>query len=318
MLPKSRALVGRTVASPEQVMNFLNIVNIVGRVRRGNVGRLFTWLALAALVAGFPPGPVAAVAVQAKLSSQWRDKDIRVDGTGDEWTPFVPFSKNSPFTLSLYNNQNFLYLALRTSDQATRLQLFRRGLIVWFDADGGTKKRFGIRYPVGTLTYGARPDGSRGDTSQDSDAMWAQAQTDGRLNSLEVLGPGKDDRRSLILGKIEGIAAKIWSTQGTITYRLQVPLRVSTEMPYGVGSAAGAVIGLGLATPDPEEYQSRPAVGLGGMGGGRGGGGRGRRGGFGGSRVGGGGRSGARESKPIKDWTTVRLATVALETAGRR
>ena len=231
--------------------------------------KICTRLGLAALFVGLTLAPVVATGAKAKLQSQWKDRDIRVDGgdgTGAAWTQFVSFSKDSPFMVSLYNNQNFLYLSFRTSDQSARLQLLQRGLIVWFDADGGTKKRFGIQYPIGGLAYGLpggrgrgrgapprQDDGSGNDDPrvQGPDAMWTEAEADGRLDNIEVLGPGKDDRRRLVLGKIEGIAAKIWSAEGTVTYQLQVPLRTSSELPYGIGSTApGSVIGLGLATPE--------------------------------------------------------------------
>jgi hypothetical protein len=314
-----------------------------------------TGLALVAVLAGMTLAPVQATAAKAKLHSQWKDRDIRIDGkdgkdgAGAAWAQFVPFSKDSPFVLSLYNNQNFLYLSLRTSDQAARLQLLQRGLIVWFDAEGGTKKRFGIQYPVGELAYGvpggrggrgrggpARRDDGAEDSGDDEpfargpDAMWIQAEADGRLDNIEVLGPGKDDRRRFILGKVEGIAAKIWSAEGTVTYQLQVPLRVSSELPYGIGSMApGAVIGLGLATPEVDSGRSGFTMGPGGGSGGRGGGGRGG-GGRGGGGRGGGGRGGGGRGgggypqggggrggrgaallslKPIKDWTTLQLAT---------
>jgi hypothetical protein len=304
--------------------------------------KICTRFGIAALFVGSILAPVVAAGVKAKLQSQWKDRDIRIDGrdgTGAPWTQFGSFSKDSPFMVSLYNNQNFLYLSLRTSDQSTRLLLLQRGLIVWFDADGGTKQRFGIQYPLGALAYGA-PTGGRGrggpprgndgsDTLdprvQGPDAMWTQAEADGRLDNIEVLGPGKDDRRRLVLAKAEGIAAKIWSAEGTVTYQLQVPLRSSSELPYGIGiTAPGSVIGVGLMTPEIDTGSSGFTVGLPGGGGGRGGRGGGGRGGGGrggGGRGGGGrgdgggspqgggsdGRS-AFQLKPIKDWTTVQLA----------
>ena len=109
--------------------------------------KICTRFGIAALFVGLTLAPVAATGAKAKLQSQWKDRDIRVDGgdgTGAAWTQFVSFSKDSPFMVSLYNNQNFLYLSLRTSDQSARLQLLQRGLIVWFDADGARRSASGF------------------------------------------------------------------------------------------------------------------------------------------------------------------------------
>jgi uncharacterized membrane protein YgcG len=293
----------------------------------------FAGLALVAMVAGFTMAPVGAAGAKAKLQSQWKDRDVRMVGNLNAWGQFVPVTQNSHFAVSLYNNQNFLYVSLRTSDLATRLQLFESGLIVWLDAQGGNKERFGIQYPLGALDYGFPQRGGGRDglpgandgagnaapRPQNPDAMWEEAVADGRLDTIEVLGPGKDDRRRLTLGKVDGMAAKIWSLEGVVTYQLQVPLRASSELPYGIGAAPGAVIGFGLTTPEIKAGRGDLPMGRrgGGDGGGRGGGGRGGGGrggggrGGGAPRGGGGGRAGRgafAAMRPIRDWTTMHLA----------
>ena len=152
--------------------------------------------------------------------------------------------------------------------------------------------------------------------------MWKRALADLSLSQAEVLGPGKDDRHPLQLEAQQAIQAKIGRAEAMMVYELAVPLARNAELPVGLGTGPGSVIGIGIETPE------RPSVrgpggepggfggGMGGRGGdmgGRGGGMGGRGGGMGGrgggmGGPGGEGGRGGEPQKPIKAWTTVRLA----------
>ena len=68
-----------------------------------------------------------------------------------EWPVLSTIDKNVRFSFGARNDDRNLYIALITSDSATGLQALNEGLIVWFDVEGGTKKRFGIHYPVSRM-----------------------------------------------------------------------------------------------------------------------------------------------------------------------
>ena len=135
------------------------------------------------------------------------------------------------------------------------------------------------------------------------------------IGHLEVIGPGKDDRRRLELAfaKTVGLDVASRMPEGVLIYEIRVPLSASGGQPYAVRSTPGATIGLGVETGEMPRPGGRGGEGggrQGGMGGGPpggggGGGGRGG-GGMGGGR--GGGREGMRELKPIKAWTIVHLS----------
>jgi hypothetical protein len=261
--------------------------------------------------------------------SAWCAGEIAIDGSLAEWTELASFAKDVPFSIGVRNDGEDLYVALSSSDPSVPSLLARRGLIIWFDAEGGTKKRFGIRYPVVEDSGGeapARPGGSRGGSGgggggeprsrpgrppageggpPGGPGASFDPTTDGRLARLEVIGPGKDDRRSLMLDHAPGLVVRIGRVEGTIVYELKVPLRMTTEHPYAIGAAPGKIIGIGLETPDVQGGGPH----LGGLSMGMPGGGS--QGGMGGGPPKGGGRPGGPEggsAKPIRAWTTAGLA----------
>ena len=217
------------------------------------------------------------------------------------------------------------------------MMIERQGLVVWLDAKGKKNKRFGLHYPEtaemptpgeggfrrpggGGGGYGGRGGNAGGQPPQEGQRQGPppDPQTDGRWQHMEIMGPGKDDKRDLMLDHVPGLEVKVGDHEGVLTYELKVPLQVAGDDPYAIGVQPGAVIGLGLETPK-FQMPRRPGGfggGFGGRGGGMGGGemggmGGGRRGGFGGEGGGGErGQSGGRmRMEPLKLWATVTLAT---------
>jgi hypothetical protein len=251
-----------------------------------------------------------------RISSQWRNREVVVDGSDTEWPgPLVRIDEKHPVSVAAVNDGQFLCLVLTSSDASARRQILRQGLIVWFDPAGKDKKHFGIKFPVGmevadpvggpTRGGGARRGGPTGGrTPRDRDPSSADAFEP--PNRLEVLGPKKDDARSLVADRVPGLEVRIGQVEGSLIYELKVPIARTAEFEYAIGAAPGALIGLGLETPKLEG--SRGGFGgLGGGGMGRPGGGVGRGGGMGG-RGGGMGRGGQDRPKPIKAWAALQLA----------
>jgi hypothetical protein len=280
---------------------------------------------LAALAAA---GTLTAAAGKAKLTSPWRDRDIRVDGIGVEWSALQPLAKNVRLAIGLANDAEHLYIALVTSDAATSMQMLQQGLIVWFDAKGGKKRQFGIRYPMGMTpdqqgqrggdpgrASGGRsggappPEGGFGSPGAPPDVgkMYARAEADGQLRRLEILGEGKDTQIASI-DSAAPLELKTGWSEGTLVYELKIPLARNGNLP-GLGVQPGAIIGIGLETPKRSGGDSggMRIGGPGGMGGGMGGRGGGMPGGRGGG-MGGPGGFGRGVPGPLKLWTTLLLS----------
>jgi hypothetical protein len=281
--------------------------------------RVFPWLIL----------PCLSVAIAAsekpRFESKLRDAAITVDGRYDDWYGNLQPFEQAPLALQFLNDGEYLYMRMTVSAAADRMQVTRQGFTVWFDPAGGTKKHFGVRYPVvehgtgggeeprgggGTGGYGGGRGRSGGGGREREAEHESPEPSPG--DRIDVLGPGKDDARMLTRDHAQGVDAAFRMEQGTLQYELKVPLAKSADHPYAIGAVAGKPIGVGLEAGKSEQHSF--GIGApGGFGGGGGmggrGGGMGGRGGGGSGRSGGGNRQGSPDSaKTIKGWGIVTIA----------
>ena len=256
------------------------------------------------------------------FQSKGLDGPITVDGRFDDWYGHLdPFGKE-PIAIQFLNDGQNLYVRLTASEPAVRMQIMRQGMTIWFDPAGGTKKELGIRYPVvergGSDAEGRGGRGGRGGFGGDRPRRGEGGPDDSGnpRDRVDILGPGKDDARSLTRDHLSGIEVTVKAEQGELQYELKVPLARSADHPYAIEAAPGKTIGVGLETEKIEQRSFGAGRGGGfggGGGGGMGGGGRGRGGGggMGGGRGGGrdrGGERGFQPPKPLKGWGTVSIA----------
>jgi hypothetical protein len=260
--------------------------------------------------------PAASLLAASALASHWRDSEHKVDGATDDWP--VLDSIGDDVSVAAVNDDGDLYLAIATSDAQRRRQLTMTGLVVWLDPAGGRKETYGVRIPgTGFAALAGRGRFARaGGASPDASGDAQPSETVASVTSVELLGPGKDDRRRIELSAVPEIAVAAGLHEGTLLYELRLPLAArSSDRPYGIGAGVDRPLGLGIETPKLERpdssYGTRGgggAGGRGGIGGRRGGFGGGRGGGFGGGRGGGMRGRGAAQMKDLKIWTTVTLA----------
>jgi hypothetical protein len=275
-------------------------------------------IVLVAVAVALVVGGSRVTAQKSALVGHWRTREIVVDGDAGEWEGLRAALTDEKVSVGVVNDGEMLYFCLTASDLQTRGQILREGLIVWFDPTVGTKHTFGIKFPVGLQEVtegrsGTRPP--RGTAKKTSEPIEV-------LNRLEVLGPGKDDRRSLVLDQVPGVHAIVGQPEGSLVYELSIPLVRTSAHPYAIGSKPGSMIGLGLATPEPEKgiipadgpARSGPGE-RGGMGGAGGMGGM--RSGMGTSHAG-TGRGESTPLKPMKTWLRVQLASSASDSHGER
>jgi hypothetical protein len=294
-----------------------------------------------------------------RIESAWIAEAPAIDGQLKDWgSPLVSLG-SAPLSIGVRNDGAFLYIALAASEPATRMLLGRAGFTLWWDPAGKDKKSSGITIPPtmaggpgmrGRGQFGGPPDQDgqppsqgappqgQGPPPQGQSGPPQQGQEGQRpsgpvglaiepIGHIEVIGPGKDDRRrlELVFAKTVGLDVATRMGEGVLVYEIRVPLSASEGQPYAVRSTPGSTIGLGVETGAMPRVAGRSGEGggrggggggTGGSGGGGGGGGRGgggMGGGGGGGRGGGGmggggGREGMRELKPVKAWTIVHLA----------
>jgi hypothetical protein len=272
----------------------------------------------------------ASASERPHFTSKGLDGAITIDGKFDDWWGHLEPFGDDPISVQFLNDGEFLYVRLTASDAAARMQIMRLGMTVWFDPAGGTKKKLGIRYPVveqgeggggeGEGGRGGRGGGGYGGGRRHGGDGPPPEESGPPMDRVDILGPGKDDARSLTRDHLSGVDVAIHAEQGTLQYELKVPLARTTEHPYAIETEPGKTIGVGVETGKLKmpSFGSGRGGGFGGGGGGGGMGGGGGRGRGGGGMGGGGGRGGGgqrgqeppRPAKPMKPWATVTIGPV--------
>jgi hypothetical protein len=178
-----------------------------------------------------------------KLSSTWQQKDVIIDGNGTEWQRGLYYDKESDLVYSIRNDDDYMYLFLKTQNRTTQMQLMRAGFTVWFDAEGGNDHSFGIRYPL------ARQD-AHSELHPESDDQQIPSDIEKALLELEIVGAQKEDVQRFSTLDVPGIRVKMSRSQETLVYELRVPLRKTPHTPFAIGVTSANRIGIGLETEE--------------------------------------------------------------------
>lgn len=246
----------------------------------------------------------AAMSSPPTVTSRWKDRPIQVDGRIDEWPELVSFEQG--VAVAAFNDETELFVGVATSDAQRRRQLLAAGMIVWLDPKGGKKQSFGIRIPGAGLSRSTGPVGGPPSSDRPDEGTGAlnRQMPQPEFTYVEILGPGKDDRRRIELSAESDIAAAGQIDNGTLFFEIKIPLGAATgSRPHSLTMALDRPLGLGLETPRLESPQRGQRGGQGGLGE------MGRRGGGGASGGRGGGmRARSPEQRELKLWTTVTFA----------
>jgi len=184
-------------------------------------------------------------------ASTWRDRDIRVDGSDEEWRGEELPVKGEHFSLGVVNDGEWLYLCLPTKDPGTRTQIAGMGLVVWIDREGSKKRRFGIHFPVPNPPGAARvrrppmPDAGEGRGTPPPEGE--NAQVPGQ-HEIGILGPGKNDAQLVPIDRAGGIEARVGLHEDLTVYELKVPLMRTAEHPYAPNVEPGGTVRLEIET----------------------------------------------------------------------
>ncbi|HTY37240.1 MAG TPA: hypothetical protein VMH23_09025 [Bacteroidota bacterium] len=224
-----------------------------------------------------------------QIASKWSDHALQVDGDLKDWSDSTLFVQKDDIRCAVMNDDEYLYVCVLSSKPRLGPQVMMRGMTVWFDPNGGDKKTYGVRFPIGGRGVNLlnRPEDEETDQRGNRlDAMQRPSVTD-----FEFLGPTEKDVQMVSRMQGQGVAMHLTSTPERFVYQLRIPLAYSSAHPYAIESHSGAKVGVGIET---NTFQ-RPTGAEGGeegQGRGEGGGGGGGRGGMTGRGGGRGGRGG--------------------------
>ncbi|MFC2158889.1 hypothetical protein ACFLT9_13735 [Acidobacteriota bacterium] len=253
-----------------------------------------------------------------QMKSQWKDREIRIDGDSSDWTGLLGYVEQEGVSIGVLNDGEFLYICFISENQARRMQVMNQGLTVWFDPHGKKDKVLGIRYPLGMSEEDRAKLQERRTQQDQSTPEKKRPQMRRPQNEVEILIPGKDLVQTVPFRELAGIQVRMDRQSTSLTYELRIPLKSSKTYPYAVDSDPSHTISFGIEIPKMDRVNRAGAGGRGSMGGGRmpGGGGIGgggmRGGSMGGGKRGGsmGGRGGmqGQMSENLKVWIALELA----------
>ncbi len=264
-------------------------------------------LILASIVGGF----TSSCGSSLKVNSKWRGQEIAVDGVDEEWQGGLTYVEKKEVTLGFFNDADYLYVSLRSSDRDIQRQVMSTGFYIWFDNDGGSDHEFGIRFPMGMIEMGLMNRGGRSRGRPDVESM--RENFEKSLLNLEIIKPGQDEPQLMRLSEARGIEIEVGDMEKGFVYEIKVPLHQNDAHPYAINVEKGKSVGVGFETVkfDPSELRAQRGQGGGFGGGGRGGSGGGGLGGGRGGGMGGGRGGGFNRPQPpeqFKLWTKVTLS----------
>ncbi len=240
------------------------------------------------------------------INSHWRGNDIKIDEKDRGWFDLGSVLEDPRASLAILNDNDYLYLGLRTTNADFQRLVLRGGVTWWFDREGGDKKTFGIRFPVGLLPM-ARVEGESDDT-EEPPRDFSRRNPQLPSEDIDLFTSGDNNPRRMTKMEASGIEARYRQNQDTLYYLLKIPLRSSESHPFAIETTSGAEVGIGAetATSRPPEASKRESSE----------GGRGAEGGLGRRRGGGRGREGTPMNRsgstsrpdPLKVWLKVDLA----------
>jgi hypothetical protein len=205
------------------------------------------------------------------VASKWADNKITVDGVDDEWQSGAYYLKDHNLLLGIKNDDENFYFAMITSDETNIHQILTGGLTLWFDNDGGSDKKFGVRFPLGLKLPGMRPgtnasasglggeeegDEFPGTIKNDSNGKGKApgqgvmpapdfSQMEASFSDLEILNEKDTSRMSADAAR--GIAVKMKVINDKLVYEFKIPLK-SKDNSYAIDVNKNNEFTLGIET----------------------------------------------------------------------
>jgi hypothetical protein len=224
-----------------------------------------------------------------QFSSQWRDREIIIDGSAEEWNGLMQHPEDSQVSIGLVNDEEYLYLCMISESRETSLGILMAGFTVLFENKAQKDRCIGVHFPLGRVSAPHPPPSERNnDKGHEFETMMKGME--GSLQALALIGPGKNDTLPMAMRIAEslGVVVSIKPSKDGCVYELKVPLNPDARFKYALGIGNDSLMNATLIT-DEIQRPSGHGGGMGPGGGGMGPGGGGMGPGGGGMGPGGGG-----------------------------
>jgi hypothetical protein len=223
-----------------------------------------TGIALVLLVALAVPGLLSASGGRdVVFKTQWKDRDLVIDGNSGDWQGALGYLDEPPVMLGFLNDDTAIYVCVSTNLPAIREGMLRRGITVWIDPKRGKRKTLGIRLaPAGDPGGQAEGAPSKREPEKTEEPPISQEaaappEFGAPPTRLTVRLPGRDEWTP-IEGGAGGIEAVIEESNGLAVFEMKVPLKSGPEAAVAIGAGPGTAISMSFETPRPERPPGRP------------------------------------------------------------
>ncbi|MBU1097618.1 MAG: hypothetical protein KKB34_14140 [Bacteroidetes bacterium] len=188
------------------------------------------------------------------ITSGYSSEDITIDGQQMDWENKLNFVEDNKMSVGFTNNDDYLFVALITSDRININKILTLGLTVWLEPENG--KKIGVRFPqkfemksLGMMRpeSGIDNDGNERNLREEINELIASNKEISILN---------EDEYSLYLfdgtNKV-GFSAELGLVKGQFVYELQIPLEGNSLSPITLNANPGEKVEIEIVTGEFEK-----------------------------------------------------------------
>ncbi len=194
----------------------------------------------------------ALAAKELTIESEWKSNPIVIDGNDSEWTGnFAQIPDYDECCMSVQNDCANLYICIRSTDDITNSQIIMTGFAVTFKGiHKGKDLILGVQFPTGIHTI---RNSFTGNEIKNDPEMY-KALEEQMLQSLSIIGPGKDDIKPMGIGIADsfGVKARCTHQKDKLIYELNMPLKKGTPVIGDIDIVRKSLVKISMETIPPD------------------------------------------------------------------
>ncbi|HMA63515.1 MAG TPA: hypothetical protein VKP78_12745 [bacterium] len=187
-----------------------------------------------------------------KINSHYIDKEVAIDGNTGEWQNKLVYFKNENLSVGVANDDKNIYLCLISSNIDLNRSLFRNGLVTWFDINGKTKERFGIKFPRGMDPAQRKAMQTNRQNQNRPDQRFSRGR-DNVMTQFEVLSVDGFRQLNPIHNNTHNISMQLNRQPDHLVYELKIPFKTLNSHSQSLAIKKGDRVGIGFELGDVEQ-----------------------------------------------------------------
>lgn len=177
-----------------------------------------------------------------EVESRWNDGNVIMDGSAEDWAGLpLEYSEEEGISFGVRNDDESIYFIFLSREERLVRKVHIGGMILWFDAAGGTKKEFGVRYWGNrSLMEDLRAEsGFPGMMTPEQRAMIGKRESE-ILDMITVIEGAEEI--PLPEDSPTGPQAASGCRDGIFGYEFRIPIASDGSIPYAVAVSPGEMM----------------------------------------------------------------------------